>query len=566
MRRMGTLLTVAVWVAGGNVYADDSNWRPNGQAVPQPANKPADSPWSPSSGDTPKWVAASAPIVSAVPQQATPPIAPTIPLPSGSEPLPQPRSVIPQQDVPLKPATKPLSVEKQTGLLPKPQPVLPQTPPPTPTPVPFVPSNGNVIWGASPMGTPCPQVVAASGLPAVGAVVPSRRGAFGSPNLTLSRDRHFLDIFGLGRFGEDSETVVLGESPITTDRYFVQADYLLWWMRAGNVPVLASTGAAQSFGYLGQPGTQTLLGPGTFGTTARNGFRIRGGMWCDDCLSQGVDGSVFFLGRQSSRFQIDSNQFPTIARPIFAPNFNQEFAELVAFPGLSSGTLLAETSSALWGADLNYRQSLCRTCTSHSEIFAGYRHLNLREDLAITEFIIAGPNAPDPQGTNIVVQDSFKTRNRFHGGQVGYAFGQRMGRFDVDGRVSVALGVNAQEVEINGTQSRTRPGQVAERFTGGLLAAGPNIGTFNRDKFSVAPEATLNVGYRVTPNLRTYVGYNFLYWSNVIRPGDQIDRTVDLTFIPNGPPVPFSQNRPLPTFKQSDLWVHGVQFGLELRW
>ncbi len=562
MRRMGIPFIVAVWIAGGYARADDSNWHPSGQSVPQVVNKPADSPWTPSSGDAPKWVATSAPIVNTALQQATPPKPPTAQLAPGSEPLPQPRSVVPKPDVPLKPPTKPLPVEKQPEL----QPTTPQTPVPTPTPAPFVPSNGNVIWGASPMGTPCPQLEPTPGLPAVTAVVPNRRGSFGSPNLTLSRDRHFLDIFGLGRFGEDNDTVVLGESPITTDRYFVQTDYLLWWMRAGNVPVLASTGASQSFGYLGQPGTQTLLGPGTFGTTARNGFRIRGGTWCDDCLSQGVDGSVFFLGRQSSRFQIDSNQFPTIARPIFAPNFNQEFAELVAFPGLSTGTLLVETSSALWGADLNYRQSLCRTCTSRSEIFAGYRHLNLREDLAITEFIIAGPNAPDPQGTSIVVQDSFKTRNRFHGGQIGYAFGQRMGRIDIDGRVCVAMGVNAQEVEINGTQNRTRPGQGTERFTGGLLAAGPNIGTFNRDKFSVAPEATLNLGYMVTPNLRTYVGYNFLYWSNVIRPGDQIDRTVDLTFVPNGPPVAFSQNRPLPTFKQSDLWVQGVQFGLELRW
>lgn len=566
MRRMGILLIVAAWIADGYARADDSNWRPSGQAVPQVAMAPADSPWTPSSGDAPKWVATSAPIVNTVLQQATPAKLPTAQLAPGSEPLPQPRSVVPKPDVPLKLPTKPLPVEKQSEL----QATTPQTPVPaqtlSSTPAPFVPSSCNVIWGAAPMGTPCPQLESPPGLAPAPVALPSRRGAFGSPNLTLSRDRHFLDIFGLGRFGEDNDTVVLGESPITTDRYFVQTEYLLWWMRAGNVPVLASTGASQSFGYLGQPGTQTLLGPGTFGTTARNGFRIRGGTWCDDCLSQGIDGSVFFLGRQSSRFQIDSNRFPTIARPIFAPNFNQEFAELVAFTGLSTGTLLVETSSALWGADLNYRQSLCRTCTSRSEIFAGYRHLNLREDLAITEFIIAGPNAPDPQGTSIVVQDSFKTRNRFHGGQIGYAFGQRMGRIDVDGRVSVAMGVNAQEVEINGTQSRTRPGQGTERFTGGLLAAGPNIGTFNREKFSVAPEATLNLGYMVTPNLRTYVGYNFLYWSNVIRPGDQIDRTVDLTFVPNGPPVPFSQNRPLPTFKQSDLWVHGVQFGLELRW
>jgi hypothetical protein len=72
----------------------------------------------------------------------------------------------------------------------------------------------------------------------------------------------------------------------------------------------------------------------------------------------------------------------------------------------------------------------------------------------------------------------------------------------------------------------------------------------------------------VSPNLKVYAGYNFLYWSNVLRPGDQIDRTVDLTFVPNPPPgvPPSGQNRPTVPFTRSDFWAQGVQFGLEFRW
>ena len=104
-------------------------------------------------------------------------------------------------------------------------------------------------------------------------------------------------------------------------------------------------------------------------------------------------------------------------------------------------------------------------------------------------------------------------------------------------------------------------------FRGGLLAAGPNLGRFTRDQFSVVPELTLNVGYNVTPNLRLFAGYNFLLWTNVIRPGDQIDHVVDLTFVPNAPPVSFSGlNRPRPLFAQRDLVVNGIQFGLDWRW
>ncbi len=104
-------------------------------------------------------------------------------------------------------------------------------------------------------------------------------------------------------------------------------------------------------------------------------------------------------------------------------------------------------------------------------------------------------------------------------------------------------------------------------FSGGLLAVGPNRGTFTRDQFSVLPELTFNVGYRLSPSLKAYVGYNVMYWNNVIRPGDQIDGVVDLTFVPNAPNVPPSGlNRPQPLFKQSDMWMTGVQFGMEWRW
>ena len=48
----------------------------------------------------------------------------------------------------------------------------------------------------------------------------------------------------------------------------------------------------------------------------------------------------------------------------------------------------------------------------------------------------------------------------------------------------------------------------------------------------------------------------------------QIDRTVDLTFVPNAlAGANFSgQFRPRPLFKQSDLAVNGIQVGLDWRW
>ncbi|OWK41888.1 hypothetical protein FRUB_03966 [Fimbriiglobus ruber] len=419
--------------------------------------------------------------------------------------------------------------------------------------------------GVAGPGAPVPPSVLPAG--GMSSEVPYRPGTFGSPNLTLSRDHRFLDFFGLSLFSDDANTVVLGEQQVVRDRYFLQAEYLLWWVQSAHVPALATTATGGGFGFLGQPGTETLLGPGSFGATARSGFRVRGGAWLDDCETCGVDGSFFFLGRRTTTAELDSNQYPTIARPFFAPNLNQEFAELVAYPGLSTGTLRTEMTSFLWGADLNARWAVCNTCDFRSEWFAGFRHLNLQEGLTLTENITAGPQAPDPQGTQIVVQDSFQVHNLFYGGQVGWAANRRFGRFDVDARFSVALGVTHQDLDINGYQQVTRPGQATQNFNGGLLAVGPNLGSFSQNKFSVAPEATVNVGYMVTPTLRAFVGYNFLYWSNVIRPGDQIDRVIDLSYVPNfGSNITPNQNRPLPLFTQTGLWAQGIQFGVQLRW
>ena len=56
-----------------------------------------------------------------------------------------------------------------------------------------------------------------------------------------------------------------------------------------------------------------------------------------------------------------------------------------------------------------------------------------------------------------------------------------------------------------------------------------NIGQQTRNQFEVVPEVQVRGGYNVTSNLRLFAGYDFLYMSRVVRPGDQIDTTLNLT-------------------------------------
>jgi hypothetical protein len=82
------------------------------------------------------------------------------------------------------------------------------------------------------------------------------------------------------------------------------------------------------------------------------------------------------------------------------------------------------------------------------------------------------------------------------------------------------------------------------------------------------PEVGVNLAYQLTGNVRVNLGYTFLYWSNVVRPGDQVDTVIDISQIPNfRPNVPFT-GIPAPTVvpNDTDIWAQGLNAGLEFRW
>ncbi len=393
--------------------------------------------------------------------------------------------------------------------------------------------------------------------------------------IRLSRDYPSLgELLGGGPFG-----LAAAGQPAWGDGY-IQAEYLLWWMSPLDIPILATSNRnPNAFGYLNEPGTFPIVGPGQLIGPFRQGMRVRAGLWLDEGHGCALDGSFFFLGRRTAETAVSWLQFPLITRPVFSPNPRPgngiigETGEAVAVPDILRGVLRVRANSILWGADANLRCCIKSTDAGQVTGFAGYRYLNLTEALEVTErIVVVGPGGgqvivPDPPGTVVGVRDRFATENRFHGGQIGLTWERHWGRWTLGGRSSVAFGVTQQELEIFGIQTRTRPGQPPVSYPGGLLAAGPNLGTFRRDRFSVVPEVTFQVGYWLAPALQVYVGYNFMYWTSVWRPGDQIDRVVDLTFVPNAPAVPPSgQFRPQPLFRESDLLVTGLQFGLEWRW
>jgi len=351
-------------------------------------------------------------------------------------------------------------------------------------------------------------------------------------------------------------------------RFYVSGEYLLWFLKGDNIPPLASTSAPGDFGILGAPSTTVLFGGNTINSGLFSGARFMGGIWLDDCATKAIEFGGFFLGPQSTNFSVNSFTNPVIGRPFFDVNHNQESAQLTAIPGLGTGTLTVHAPTSLWGLESNFRCLLCCGCNYRITALAGFRNLNLDENISITENIQGEPTAPAPfTNALITVNDRFATQNHFYGGQVGADARWYFGRWSIDGRAKLALGDTVQQLTINGGQQIVSPTGTVQNFTGGLLALPSNIGQFHNNAFSVVPEVGVNVGYQFAPYLRGFVGYNFLYWSNVIRPGTSIDRGLDVTQIPNftvNPGTPsVTGSHPAATFHETGFWAQGVTFGLE---
>ena len=366
-------------------------------------------------------------------------------------------------------------------------------------------------------------------------------------------------------------------------RMYARSEYLLWWTKNDKTPPLVTTGSATTQtpprfdGALGNPDTVVLFG----GDLQRNPFsggRFTAGLALDDCGTKYLELSGFFLGQQSADFRASSAQYPLLARPFFAVNTNgvtgfpAEFREIVTRPGLSVGNISVRAPSSLWGLEPNLICNWCEGCNYRVDAIAGARYLNLKESITIVEDVQQPATGTVFPNSRVQVTDRFATSNQFYGGQVGIrGTYQWCDRVSLTGDVKVAVGETHEQTNINGFF--TVPAGVVnpDPRPGGLLTTQSNIGNYTKDRFAVVPEVGLKLGYDLTQCVRLSVGYNFIYWSSVMRPGDQIDRNIDVLQVPNFVPLPTAITpvvpaRPMPLLKETDYWAQGLTFGVEFRY
>jgi hypothetical protein len=359
------------------------------------------------------------------------------------------------------------------------------------------------------------------------------------------------------------------DEPLPSGRSWIEAEALLWWMQAANLPPLVTASppgtALGNIGVLTTPGTAVLFGGSPVNGDLSAGGRITAGLWLNCDRTVGVEGYFFELGKQTQRF---SGGAPgSVGRPFINTDTGLPDAEIVSAPGFLDGSVQASASSGnLLGAGVLGRFNLCNGCWYCLDALAGYRYLSLSDQVDITENLTSTDPTQKvvPLGTNIILTDSFHTTNQFNGGDIGLAGELRWNSWTLGGTARVALGSTHERADISGSTTVTVPGFPTAVNPGGLLALSSNSGSHTRDVFAVVPEARLQLACQLNAHLRVHIGYTFLYWSQVARAGDQIDLVVNPALLP--PPKPgASPARPEFTFQGTSFWAQGIDLGLTFR-
>ena len=361
--------------------------------------------------------------------------------------------------------------------------------------------------------------------------------------------------------------------------WWFRAEYLLWDHAGMNLPPLVTTSVVgtptNEAGALGERDTVILYGNDEILDGPRSGLRLRFGKALGCEQKWGVEFEIFKFKNQVSTYRTGAEEI--IARPFLnlAPLVLpvRQDVQLVRYPGVADGSVQIDARSEFSGYGVWLRHNICGSCGVcgsgacgdcapvpgwRVDVVGGYRYLRLNEEITIFEDLTTSSDA-------FSIRDDFRGKNEFHGLDVGCIVSTCHGRLAVEFLGRVAVGSSRQVVDIYG-QTVTNPGQPSQQvFSGGILALRSNSGTYKRDDLAVVPELGVNVAYQLNERWSASVGYSFLYWSRVSRPGDHIDLALNPDLFPpettptTGPLLPVFESQP------THYYAHGLTLGLEYR-
>lgn len=369
--------------------------------------------------------------------------------------------------------------------------------------------------------------------------------------------------------------------------HWVRADSLLWWVDGVEVPVVATTSPLGTpglqAGVLDQPDTGVLWGGGDLFDQTRSGFRLRGGQWYEEDDGSGWQAEFLMLGSAGHNFTARSTGDPILARPFFNEASGRQDSQLIGFTGLSEGTLAFNAESRMYSLALSLWGEILEDTGGYpsGSSVSGVRHSRtcLRSDYESRSLgLRVGPRfihhddsvlydewaRSASSGNEFRILDSFKTENSFLGGEIGLRGRRQKGPLSVDLGFNLAIGANRQELDVSGYTAITS-GTGTSVSSSGFYAQPTNSGSWDENRFSVVPSLELAVGWELPSGWRFSMGYDLIYWTNVLRAAEQIDPAVHPDqFAPAT--IPNAATRPAVLLHESDYLAHGLSFSIERRW
>lgn len=354
---------------------------------------------------------------------------------------------------------------------------------------------------------------------------------------------------------------------------WIGVEYLYWAVKEPRLqePLATTSISGTGGGIIGDPDTRELLGHSSIDYDGLNGVRLSGG-WYDARLNLIVDlvGFGFDLTKRAAE---ESDGLPVIARPFLSSEDLTQSAFLVAFPDAFSGAINVESFTRLWGVELNLGCHLCHDEDWNIDLLIGCRYMQLEEALEVRDSTVA---LADGLGFFLGEEidtgderrrfDLFEAKNRFYGPQIGIRSEAVWGPLFLKFKGMMAVGQSNNRFDVLGHSTLVQGGVVTNGAPGGLLALPSNMGHFHRDDIIAVPQVEISAGFQIADSLRFFVGYGFMYWSEVIRPTDQLPRSINPNYVPTSPTFGLGGvPAPGPSFDQSGYWVHGLQAGMAVR-
>ncbi len=445
----------------------------------------------------------------------------------------------------------------------------------------WVPSANGPGGGPANQPAPAPGVAAPPGQPAPGTPAPGQADAAqAAPAQAQAAEQNA----SAAQSSKDLQDALKRNHDGPCERFWGGVGFLLWWAENSPAPPpLVTTGSVTGAGALGQSDTRVLAGKDRPNLGTQPGIWFEGGVWLDERHQWGLGAAGFILERRAegTLFASDATGTPLLARPITSAVTGAPAAQAVSTPGTETGSIAVGTNQQFWGWEVNLYRNLAHTDCWDWQVLAGFRYLDLYENLDIvqnsqflTPTTIGIGGAGLPAGSVETIADRFTTRNQAYLGQVGTRVEWTNGLWFLSLNGKVGLGPNHERVRSLGSTTDVRPGGATSTAQGGLLAvpsnpllSGGNFGTHTTNWFVIVPEIGGEVGVNLGKHVRLSTGYSFLYINSVARPGSQVNTVINPALVPSSPGFgsPSGGNQPRVLTKQDDFYVHGVRFMVEFR-